>query len=247
MDVEIHGFRMHYDVFGDAGSPLLWLSGWTGTGADWKFVFQDVTAGFQIIGVDLRGNGASSGFEGTHRFQQSARDVFALLDHLGIKRVKAIGLSGGGIALLHMAIQQPERIDAMVLVSVPPYFPEQARTIQRAFSFEALPEPERTRMRELCCGGEDQIAWLMEQTHKMAESTDDVVFSPETLHRIKARTLIVFGDSDPLYRVELAYELQNEIPNSSLWIVPKRGHGAIFGPHAAQFEETATGFLTCTR
>lgn len=247
MNAEINGFRMNYEVFGDAGSPLLWLHGWTGTGADWKFVFKDVPAGFQIIGPDLRGNGASSGFKGTHRFQESAEDIFALLDHLSIRRVKAIGLSGGGIALLHMAIQQPERIEAMVLVSVPPYFPEQARTIQRAFSFEALSEREQTMMRQRSQGGDKQIAWLIQQTNAMAESTDDVSFSPQMLHRVQARTLIVFGDSDPLYPVKLGFELQKEILDSSLWIVRDSGHGPIFGPHAAPFEETATAFLNGTR
>lgn len=243
MNAPINGFDMHYEVFGEAGSPLLWLSGWTGTGADWKFVFKDVPAGFQIIGPDLRGNGASSGFEGIHRFEQSARDVFALLDHLGVERVKAIGLSGGGIALLHMATQQPSRIDAMVLVSVPPYFPQQARAIQRAFAFEALPELEQSMMRQRSQGGDSQIAWLIEQTHNMAESTDDVNFTPQMLNTVQARTLIVFGDSDPLYPVSLAHELRSHIPNSSLWIVPGGGHGPVFGAHAALFEETVTAFL----
>ena len=243
MDAEINGFRMHYEVFGEAGRPLLWLHGWSGTGADWKFAFTDVPPGFQIIGPDMRGNGASSGFEGTHSFQQSARDVFALLDRLGIRRVKAIGLSGGGITLLHMATQQPDRIEDMVVISAPPHFSERARLIQKAFSWESLSDREQTMMMQRCQGGETQIAWLIEQTHCMAESTSDVDFTPATLQRIQARTLIVFGDSDPLYPVELAIELQRGIPTSSLWIVPNGGHGAIFGPQASQFEKTALSFL----
>lgn len=111
-----------------AGEPLLWLHGWSGSGEDWKFIFNDVPVGFHVLVPDMRGNGASSGFDGTHTFRQSARDIFALLDHVGIRRIKAIGLSGGGITLLHMATQQPERIVAMIAVGAPPYFPTQART-----------------------------------------------------------------------------------------------------------------------
>ncbi|HET6933952.1 MAG TPA: alpha/beta hydrolase [Candidatus Angelobacter sp.] len=135
MDFDINGYRMHYEVFG-------------GSGEDWKFIFNDVPAGFHIVGPDLKGNGASSGFDGTHTFRQSAREIFALLDHLGIQRIKAIGLSGGGITLLHRATQQPERIVAMVAVSAPPYFPAQARTLQAAFSFESLPKREQDMMRQ---------------------------------------------------------------------------------------------------
>ncbi len=169
--------------------------------------------------------------------------MLALLDHLNVRRVKAIGLSGGGITLLHMATQQADRIEAMVVISAPSYFPDQARVIQRQFSFEALPEPERRAMRERSKGGQQQIDWLMEQTRAMAGTTDDVQFTPALLRTVTARTLIVFGDADPLYPVRLALELREAIPRSSLWVVPNSGHGPVFGPHAARFVETATEFL----
>lgn len=244
MDCDINGFRMHYEIFGGGGEPLLWLHGWSGSGEDWKFIFTDVPAGFHVLGPDMRGNGASSGFEGTHTFRQSARDMFALLDRLGIKRIKAICLSGGGITLFHMATQQPERIAAMVAVSAPPYFPAQARTLQRAFSFESLPKREQEMMRQRSKGGDKQIEWLIEQSHKMAESYEDVNFTPPLLQTIKAKTLIVFGDSDPLYPVKLAFELQDAIPHSSLWVIPKGGHGPIFGSNATRFAETSVEFLS---
>jgi hypothetical protein len=44
----------------------------------YRIVFKDVPAGFQIVGPDMRGNGASSGFEGIHHFQPSARDIFVI-------------------------------------------------------------------------------------------------------------------------------------------------------------------------
>lgn len=244
MDFDVNGYRMHYELFGDpAGEPLLWLHGWSGTGQDWKYIFRDPPADFHLIGPDAQGNGASTGFESSHSFKQSARDVFALLDHLGVKKIKAIGLSGGGITLLHMAVQQPARIEAMIVVSAPPYFPEQARAIQQGVSFESFPEVEQTAMRNRSKSGQAQIDWLMQQTRAMAESEDDVRFTKADLAKIRARTLIVFGDKDPLYPVQLAHELNAGIPGSSLWIVPKGGHGPVFGAHAAKFADTASRFL----
>lgn len=58
-----------------------------------------------------------------------AHDVFGLLDRLGIDRFKAIGLSLGAKTLLHAATRQPSRVEAMVLVSATPYFPQQARSM----------------------------------------------------------------------------------------------------------------------
>lgn len=244
MYYELNDYRMHYEVSGDeTGEPVLWLSGWSGTGEDWKYIFRDAPGGFRMIGSDLRGNGASTGFEGVHSFEQSARDVFALLDHLRVRRVKGIGLSGGGIVLLHMATQQPDRLDAMIVISSPPRFPDQAQAIQRQFSFESLPPAEQVRMRERCKGGQKQIEWLVQQTRHMAGASQDVNFTPEVLAAITARTLIVFGDSDPLYPVRLAVELKESIRRASLWVVPNGGHGPIFGPQVPVFAEVATSFL----
>jgi pimeloyl-ACP methyl ester carboxylesterase len=244
MDFQVNGYRLHYELFGDpSGEPLLWLHGWSGTGGDWKYIFKEPPVDYRVIGLDARGNGASTGFEGTHSFRGSARDAFRLLDHLGIARVKAIGLSGGGITLLHMATEQPNRIDAMIVISAPPYFPDQARAIQRQFSFESLNEVEKAAMRERSKGGQEQIDWLMEQTRAMAEATSDVQFTPDLLQKISARTLIVFGDTDPLYPVKLAFELREAIPHSALWIVPNGGHGPVFGANAARFAEIASSFL----
>lgn len=244
MDFEIHGYRMHYELYGDpSGEPLLWLHGWSGSGQDWKHIFQEPPVGFRLIGPDMRGNGASTGFDGTHSFRQSASDMFALLDHLGIRKVKAIGLSGGGITLLHMATQQPERIEAMIVISAPPYFPEQARAIQRQFSFNLLSQTEQAAMRDRSKGGQEQIDWLMAQTRLMANADDDVNFTPPLLGTITARTLIVFGDADPLYPVRLAFDLRESIAGAALWIVPNGGHGPVFGANAELFTEKATEFL----
>ncbi len=244
MDLRINGYQMYYEIHGDpASAPLLWLHGFGGSGADWKYIFNEVPAGFRLIAPDMRGHGSSTGADRPYSFRQSAREVFALLDHLGVPRVKAVGLSGGGITLLHMAAQQPQRMEAIVPISAPPFFPAQVRAIQRQYSAAMIGDVEMARMRERHKGGESQIDWIIAQTHAMAESYDDVNFTPPLLGTITARTLIVFGDIDPLYPVGLAFELRSAIPHSSLWVVPNAGHGPVFGANSPKFVETATAFL----
>ena len=69
------------------------LHGLTGSGEDWQHVFAHPLAGYRPIAPDLRGHGSSTNPGGQFRFADVARDMFALLDHLTIQRVKAIGLS----------------------------------------------------------------------------------------------------------------------------------------------------------
>jgi pimeloyl-ACP methyl ester carboxylesterase len=49
-------------------------------------------------------------------------------------------------------------------------------------------------------------------------------FTPPYLGTIAARTLVVHGDRDPLFPVELAVEMYSAIPRSYLWVIPNRGH-----------------------
>ena len=242
MITDVNGCQIHYDVRGD-GDPLVLLHGGLGAGADWRYVFPSDPAGFRVIVPDLRGHGRSTNPSGEFTFRQAALDVLALLDHLGQATVNAIGLSGGGITLLHMATLQPARVGAMVLVSAPPYFPAQARAIQSAFSEEMLPGPERRALRERHVHGEDQIRALFDQVKGFAANHHDVNFTPSLLSTITAETLVVFGDRDFLYPVSIAFELHAAIARSFLWVVPNGSHGPIFGSHAPAFAATATAFL----
>jgi pimeloyl-ACP methyl ester carboxylesterase len=237
-----NGIDLHWESFGE-GEPLLWLHGSMGCGADWRYLFADVPAGFQLIAPDLRGHGSTANPSGQFSFRQCADDMLALLDHLGLPAVTAIGLSGGGIVLLHMATRRPSSISSMVVVSAPPYFPEQVRAIQRTCSEATLGADEMARMRQRHKGGEAQLKRLFEMTRAFADSYDDVNFTPPYLGTITADTLIVFGDRDPLYPVSLAFELRQSIPRSSLWVVPGGGHGPVFGDRSPQFVATALGFL----
>ena len=242
MVLEVNGIALHWDEIGD-GEPLLWLHGGMGCGADWRYIFKDPPAGFRLIAPDLRGHGHSTDPAGAFSFRQCARDVRALLDHLTIPRIKAIGLSGGGLALLHLATAHPSSIESMILVSAPPYFPEECRAMQRVFSEAMLGEAEMARMRARHVHGEAQIQQLFSYVRTMAETYDDVNFTPPYLATVTAETLIVFGDRDPLYPVSMAFELQRAIPRSYLWVVPNGGHGPVFGDAAPAFVSTALAFL----
>jgi len=240
--IRINGIEMYYEVRG-AGAPLVLLHGGTGAGVNWSLIFKDTPAGYRLIVPDLRGHGRSTNPSGKFTFRQSALDVFAMLDHLGIEQFKAIGVSLGAKTLLHMATQQPARIEAMVLVSATPYFPEQARAVMRQVSPDNRTEAEWAQMRQWHKHGDEQIRALWKMTNAFKDSYDDMNFTPSLLSTIKARTLIVHGDRDPLYPIAMAVELYSSIPHSYLWVIPNGGHGPIFGDMADRFAEAALAFL----
>ena len=239
--IAVNGFEMHYQLRGD-GEPLLLLHGGMGTGDDWRQVFPSDPPGYRLIVPDLRGHGGSTNPGGAFTFRQCAQDVCALLDSLGVGRIKAIGLSMGAKTLLHAATAAPARIDAMVIVSATPRFPDALREAAAQFTpeaFDRLADKERDALRQRHVHGDDQIRALYAMTRSFATSHDDMAFTRSQLKWITARTLIVHGDRDPYYPVEMAIELFRGIPESALWVVPYGGHGPIFGPLAPAFVRQA--------
>jgi pimeloyl-ACP methyl ester carboxylesterase len=241
LTVRANDAEICFEVHG-TGEPIMLLSGFSGSSQDWKPSLPMWGEGFQLILPDLRGHGRSSRLSKPFRHEDAASDMWALLDHLGIESFKGVGISGGGNVLLHMASKQPERVKAMVLVSATPNFPEQARRIMRQYGHN-LPEQEWERLRRAHVSGDEQIKALLASTAAFADSYDDMNFTPPLLSTIRARTLIVQGDRDPLYPIELSLEMAAAIPNASLWIVPNGGHGPVIGEKWEEFLKTARAFL----
>jgi pimeloyl-ACP methyl ester carboxylesterase len=239
----VNGIDLHYEIAGE-GEPLLLLHGMTGCCGDWVYAGRDqLVSAYRLIAPDARGHGRSTNPLKSLTHRQCALDTLALLDHLGIERCRAIGASFGGNILLHMATLQPARLTAMVLVSATPYFPEQARSIMRQVQVTGRSAAEWESMRRRHQLGDEQIVTLWEQQRALESSYDDMSFTPPQLSRITASTLVVYGDRDPLYPVELAVEMYRAIPHAALWVVPEAGHGPMFFDAAPQFAQTALAFF----
>jgi pimeloyl-ACP methyl ester carboxylesterase len=239
--VRVNGFEMYYEIHG-TGEPLVLLHGITQSSATWAPVIPHETQDYRVIVPDLRGHGRSTNpsKEFTHR--QAARDVFALLDELDIHSFKAMGISTGGMTLLHMATSKPERVEAMVLIGAASYFPEQARKAMLRQNPESMSEERWALMRRRHFSDE-QILMLQSHFYGFKDSYEDMNFTRPLLSTITARTLIIYGDRDDFFPVEIATEIYDAIPRSYLWVVPNGTHIPIFGDTLPFFVKTTREFL----
>jgi len=234
-------------VFEDAGSgpALLLLHGLSGTHADFAHVFDlpALRGVRRVVALDARGHGRSTNPGGRFSFRSCAHDVLSLLDHLGIDRVQAVGASLGGKTLLHVATLAPERVSSMVLVSATPRFPEATLTLLRAAAEAPHSAAEWSAMRAQHPQGDAQIEALWRVPAQLARDAEGHSFSAADLAKIRAKTLLVSGDRDPLYPLALALELYAGTSGSALYVVPEAGHLPIFGAEAAPFAERALRWL----
>jgi pimeloyl-ACP methyl ester carboxylesterase len=192
--------------------------------------------------VDLRGHGNSTNVENRFTHRQAADDVFRLLDKVGVERFSAMGISSGGMTLLHMATSQPKRITAMVLVSAASHFPDQARSIFRETSFDRMPPYVQSMYRECATRGDTQVRELVGQFKAFHDNYDDMNLTVSDLSKVQARTLVVHGDRDRFFPAEIALTVYRSIPDAALWIVPGGDHVPIYDP-GVPFVSTTLQFL----
>jgi len=242
---EINGMNMAYRVVGE-GEPLVLLHGFADSGIIWNPIMEELSSEYTVIVPDLRGHGRSTNpsKEFTHR--QSALDVFALLDELGIESFRAIGISTGGMTLLHMATTQNKRVEAMVLLGATAYFPQQARDIMISYNPATLPDEVIQNISAMHSRGVPQARELMQQFYDFRNSYDDMNFTPPLLSTITASTLIIHGDRDEFFPVDIPAMEYEAIPDSYLWIVPNGAHVPLLGNEVnrAFFLHTVKQFLS---
>jgi pimeloyl-ACP methyl ester carboxylesterase len=241
--LQVNGFEMHYKIIGK-GEPLVLLHGFAVSGESWDFLSDEFANDFQLIIPDARGHGASTNPRNTSiANDQLAVDTYALLDNLEIKTFKAIGISMGGETLLYMATQQPERVEAMVLVGTANYWPESLRELVRSSTAENQSDEQMQKLRKTHKHGDDQIISLFKMNAIAKNNYNVMNFTPPYLSTIKADTLIVHGERDHLFPINQAIEMYKAIPESLLWIVPNGAHVPINGFYEEIFVGTAKAFL----
>src|SRR6266581_2868040 len=112
----VNGIGLAYQVFG-TGSPLVLLHGGFGSVEMFGPNVELLAAGRRVIGVDLQSHGRSPAVDRPMRFETMADDIAALITDLELERAAIMGFSLGGAVALRTAIQHPELVERLVLVS----------------------------------------------------------------------------------------------------------------------------------
>ncbi len=112
------GLDLYYEIHG-TGKPLILLHGGLGSIGMFGEALTQLSAGRQVIGVDLQAHGRTADVDRPLRFESMADDIAALIKHLGLDKADIMGYSLGGGVALRTVIQHPELIRKAVLVSTP--------------------------------------------------------------------------------------------------------------------------------
>ncbi|MFF4890555.1 alpha/beta fold hydrolase [Micromonospora chersina] len=115
---DVNGVRLWYEVHG-TGRPLVLLHGGYGSTEMFAPVLPSLVTRRQVVAVDLQGHGRTADVDRPLRYESMAEDVAALLRHLDLPAADLLGYSLGGGVALRAAVQRPELVRRLVLVSTP--------------------------------------------------------------------------------------------------------------------------------
>lgn len=112
----VNGIELAYQVFGQ-GNPLILLHGGFGSVDMFGANVDALASGRQVIGVDLQSHGRTPAPDRPMQFETMADDIAALIGDLGFQKASVMGFSLGGAIALRTAIQHPDLVDRLILVS----------------------------------------------------------------------------------------------------------------------------------
>ena len=224
----VNGLRMYYEVHG-TGRPLVLLHGGLLT-IDLSFgdLLPVLAAGRQVIATELQGHGRTADIERDIDVRFLADDVAGLLDHLGVGQADVLGFSLGGWTALQLALDHPDRVGRLILVSVSyasdGFYPEISDPAQHATSTRMPTEEDFRQMREAYARLAPDPGHFEEFAAKTSHAAGHHKgWTAAELGGITAPTLLVFGDHD-FIRLEHAVQMHALIPGAQLAVLPGATH-----------------------
>lgn len=218
------------------GPPLLLVMGLGYGRWGWEPLVPLLAADFRVITFDNRGIGESGHPDGPYTAAMMAEDCRSVLDAAGVNQAHVAGSSLGGMIAQELAIQSPERVERLVLMSTTPGGPyshpmPSVTTELLAEVGELAPEVALRKLVENALSPDvpkETIERIM--YHRLdkpqrpegwqAQAAAGVGYDGSGRAReITAPTLIVHGESDNVVDSRNAVVLRDLIPDSRVELV----------------------------
>lgn len=237
--IEANGVNYYYEIHGE-GEPLLLLHGGLGSSDMFDPILPGLGAGREVVAVDLHGHGRTALGDRDIDLVDIGDDLAVILEELDYGEVDVLGYSFGGGAAFRLAVQHPDKVRRLAMVSAgfaqDGFYPEmlvQQAQVGAGMAEMMKPTPMYQSYVAVAPNPEefpellDQMGSYMRQSY---DWSDDV-------KTLEMPVMIVFGDSD-MYRLEHIVEfykllgggqgdagwMRENMPQNRLAIIPDRTH-----------------------
>jgi pimeloyl-ACP methyl ester carboxylesterase len=261
--VEGDGGRLYYETRGDGPAIVLIHAGFLDSRM-WDTQFQLFSENYRVIRYDVRGFGKSD--LARTKFSDY-KDLYGILDHLGVKRVSIVGVSNGGRIASDFAVEYPSMVNHLVLVSpgMSGYNTSGPEEEKMWEEFDARMKPQEDAVREGRAADAvemDVITWGSAQTpanreriaqiamdnfHVQVENPWKLQIPPEPrtwqrLSNIRVPTLLIIGDRDVAPQILMVDNIHSHIPGAKKVLIQGADH-IVNMSKPEEFNKTVLEFL----
>jgi pimeloyl-ACP methyl ester carboxylesterase len=118
--VRVRGVDFHYAEAGAGDDVVLCLHGWPQHWYEWRHLMPALADRHRVIALDQRGFGWSQATADGYEKENLVSDVLAVLDELGLERVKLVGHDWGGWIGFLLCLREPERFERYLALNILP-------------------------------------------------------------------------------------------------------------------------------
>ena len=237
-EVRVNGYAVRYVVAGE-GEPVVLVHGLSGSTRWWSRNVPALAEHYRVYLVNLPGFGTIRR-PGRRRFvlAEAASWLLAWMEAVGLESVHLVGHSMGGYLALKIAARRPDSVRKLALVD--PAGMPQGRTMlghlgPLLFAARyATPAFLPVLARDALYAG--PVTLLRAARDLLAEDVRG------DLRRVRAPTLLVWGEKDPLIPPSAGGLMRAEIPDSRLLVIEGAGHNPMFD-RPQEFDRALLAFL----
>jgi pimeloyl-ACP methyl ester carboxylesterase len=234
----VNGINIYYEIYGE-GKPVILLHGaYLTIELNWGELIPELSKKRKVIAIELQGHGRTPFSDRTLSRASLAKDVEGVMDYLGIDKADVVGYSFGGSVAYQFAIQSPERLNKMVIISSTYKSDGWMSEINNAFKSRKPEQFSNTPMKAAYDAvAPDKTKWTRFLEQMFALGGEPYNMGEDNIAKITAPVLLIAGDNDGLDKIELikTYQLLGgavcadfgTMPRSQLAIVPSQGHRSL--------------------
>ena len=239
----INGCNIYYEVHGE-GEPLVMIMGLRRNIEWWYCQLQTLSEYFKVIVFDNRGAGRSDKPKSEYSIRLFADDTAALMNDLGINKAHILGFSMGGYIAQELAINYPEKVKKLALVSTSSGGKQavlMSEDRMEKFTANDGLTPEKILQKDMDIYFSDdyieknpktiqtftEISMMHYQPAHAFQRQFEACLNHDTsdrIHNISCPVLITTGDDDPLVPPKNSSILKELLPEAVLSIFPGGRH-----------------------
>jgi pimeloyl-ACP methyl ester carboxylesterase len=193
--------QLYWQSRGEGGHPLVVVHGGFGLASSLDTLIGVLSKRRRVLAVELQGHGHRADIDRPFSYEAFGDDIAAVTEHLGLDRVDLLGYSLGGGSVLRAAIQHPERVRNLVVVSFPcrrdGWFPEVLAGFDRMNRtlFAPLSQSPLYASWVKVAPDRDAFPTLIDKTGEMQRRPFDW---SEAVRALPAPTLLAYADADSI-------------------------------------------------